>query len=170
MDLGNEQDARLIRDWYLLMQDHRRSSERPPVGFEAVGDGAYRAAFAGPGNVVYKVQHNYENTGQSNAGEARAIRYYYLNLKLPKGIRLPRFKLYTLDGKPVMAMERFSRTLSSYSSYNLEGAHYWRLRESVCSALNKSWDFHGANLAVDEATRQLVPIDLGGWGDEGGYE
>jgi hypothetical protein len=159
--IGNADEALFIRDWYIGQGPQRRyESNDTPEGWERLGSGCYRAAFLSPSGVVYKVQHSYEYSGQSNAGEAETLRRYWLT-RMPKGCRLPRWSLYELDGKEVMAMERFARLLSSFSSFSAEGEEYWKRLTALTDVIDDQWDFHGANLGVDEEAGLLVPIDLG---------
>lgn len=162
--LGNEEDARFIRDWYLNAVNEKgdRWNLTPPEGWARLGGGCYRAAFLHEeSGVVYKVQHSYGyGYGQSNASEAETLRRYMFR-KLPQGCRFPRYSFYELDGKGVMAMERFSKLLRDYSRY-AEGSHYWDRLRKLQGALYDVYDLHSANLAIDEENQLLVPIDLGG--------
>lgn len=163
MTFGNETDARFIRDWYVLMAEHRREyQEQPPSGWSKLGSGCYRAAFLNTmSGLVYKVEHRYGNGyGQSNQGEAETFRRFMLR-KLPKGCRLPRWAHYELDGRGVMVMEHFEKLLHDYSMYSEEGAPYWNAQNKFSSSFPDLWDLHGSNIAVDEETRTIVPIDLG---------
>jgi hypothetical protein len=158
--IGNADEALFIRDWYIgLGAERRYDSHDTPEGWERLGNGAYRAAFLSPSGVAYKVQHSYKYSSQSNAGEAKTLRRYWLT-RMPKGCRLPRWSLYELDGKEVMAMERFTKLLNHFSHYG-EGSEYWDRVSDLNDVINDQWDFHGANLAVDEEAKLLVPIDLG---------
>lgn len=166
--IGNAQEAEFIRDWYVKDQEKPREerSEGAPEGWERLGSGCYRVAFLGPSGAVYKVQQRYpkhlnDYYGQSNAGEAATLRRLMFR-KLPRGCRFPRYQLFELDGRTVIAMEKFDKLLKDYSSYSDEGRLYYDLQRHLVSALSELWDFHGGNLAVDEANKQLVPIDLGG--------
>lgn len=158
--IGNEAEAKFIRDWYASKGQWSQRDDTPPVGWERLGSGCYRAAFLSPTGVVYKVQHNYDHSSQSNAGEAETLRRYWLT-RMPKGCRLPRWSLYELDGKEVMAMERFTKLLNEFSLFSAEGSKYWSLRSALENVISDQWDFHGGNLAVDEEAELLVPIDLG---------
>lgn len=158
--IGNADEALFIRDWYIGLGPERRyESFDTPEGWERLGSGAYRAAFLSPSEVVYKVQHSYKYSSQSNAGEAETLRRYWLT-RMPKGCRLPRWSLYELDGKEVMAMERFAKLLTSFPRCG-KGSEYWSLVSVLEDVIRDQWDFHGANLAVDEEAKLLVPIDLG---------
>lgn len=167
--LGNEADARFIRDWH-FSPDAKRDAwgdliQQAPDGWRRLGEGCYRVAYLSPDGVVYKVQHYYAEPGQyqsqSNKGEAEALRKYWLK-KMPKGCRLPRWGFFELDGRGVIAMERFNKTLSHYSQYNDPGSRYWILVEHLQGVLCDVYDLHGGNMAVDEENQKLVPIDLGG--------
>jgi hypothetical protein len=88
------------------------------------------------------------------------LRLHWLT-RMPKGCRLPRYRLIELgDGKNVMAMERFNRTLAEIDRYSVQGILYWSLRDELQNAL-RLWDLHRHNLAIDEENNLLVPIDLG---------
>lgn len=157
--IGNADEALFIRDWYLSQSPQRRYEDGAPEGWKKLGRGCYRAAFLSPSGAVYKVQHSYEYSSQSNAGEAETLRRYWLT-RMPKGCRLPRWSLYELDGKEVMAMERFTKLLNDFPSCG-EGSEYWGLLTDLNDVINDQWDFHGANLGVDVEAGLLVPIDLG---------
>lgn len=166
--LGNAGEARFIRDWYIHNLSDKNGDRwtydgpHAPEGWEKLGSGCSRAAFLSPSGVVYKVQHNYDGyIGQSNSGEASTLRRYFLK-KMPRGCRLPRYTYYDLDGRSVMAMERFSKLLSNYSRYGGDGERYWNALSRLQDAMLDLYDLHGANLAVDEENKLLVPIDLGG--------
>ena len=159
--LGNEKDATFIRDWYLLMAEHYRSQENPPCGFKRLGFGCYRVAYLHEAtNVVYKIEHRYDDCGQTNLAEYRKLRSYMLR-KMPKDIRFPQYHLWKLDGRTVAAMEYFPKLLWSFSRYGGEGEKYWTASGRLGDALPDLWDTHGANIAVDEENGQIVPIDLG---------
>lgn len=162
--IGNESDAQFIRDYVLDRSERDIYGEafNAPEGWVRLGSGCYRSAWLHKeSNVVYKVQHRYTNDyGQSNAGEARNLKRYYLT-KLPKGCRLPRFRHFELDGRSVMAMERFDKLLKYVSYYDDPKGYHARLAH-LQEALRDLWDLHGANLAIDEENELLVPIDLGG--------
>lgn len=158
--IGNAVDAQVIADWYREVNPDghyfRLSWEEDlPEGWKYLGDGCYRAAFLSPEGVVYKVEH-YEGSGQSNAGEAKRLERLHKKCKMPQGTRLPRYTYYANSN--VIAMERFTRLLKDYGRYE-QGSPWERLPlvERAC----KVGDMHGANLAVDQETDELVPIDLG---------
>lgn len=165
--LGNEEDARFIRDWHLEVADRDPwdpDYKAVPRGWSRIGSGCYRIAYLSPDGVVYKVQGYYalpgQYEGQSNKEEAENLRRFWLK-KMPEGCRLPRFRFFELDGKGVIAMERFQKTLSQFSDYgDPQGTEYWALRGRLQRALGLT-DMHGGNLAVDEENKLLVPIDLG---------
>lgn len=165
--LGNEEDARFIRDWHFggRRDDWGNPVGELPEGWGRLGSGSYRIAYLSPDGVVYKVQQRYalpgEYEGQSNKSEAENLRRFWL-IKMPPGCRLPRFQFFELDGKGVMAMERLGRTLSQYSQWDEKGSNYWALRNKLYRTLTGVCDLHGGNLAVDEERDLLVPIDLGG--------
>lgn len=152
--LGNETDARFIRDWYL----HKGCYLDAPKGWTRLGSGCYRTAFLSPDGVVYKVQQNYAYSYQTNKGEVEVIRRYWLR-KLPRGCRFPRYQFFELDGKGVTAMERLPKLLKDFSRY--EENSPWTLLDRLQEALVDVYDLHGANIGVDEVG-MLVPIDMGG--------
>lgn len=159
--LGNETSAEFIRDWYALMHKHHRWEERAPEGWVRLGDGCYRAAYLHVDeNVVYKVEHKYGRGGQTNEGEFKQLCDIKFT-KLPKGIHLPRYHLHKLDGRTVAAMEYVPKLLSSFSTYRGAGVSYWILRAALCETLPQLSDMHGDNIAVDEDTQEIIPIDLG---------
>lgn len=162
MAFGNERNARFIRDWYVLMAEHCRTGEKPPQEWRRLGSGCYRAAFLHePSGVVYKVEHRYgSGYTQSNKGEAESFRRFLLT-KLPHGCRLPRWEFYELDGRGVMVMEKFDKLLHEFGKYTANGSKYWDAQSRFSSAFPDLWDLHGRNIAVDEETGQIVPIDLG---------
>jgi len=155
--LGNETDARFIRDWYIEGRGYGA-----PEGWRLIGSGCYRNAYLHvESGVVYKVDQSYGYGGQGNNTEARALRNYFYNKKMPAGCRLPRFRFLELDGKGVIAMEKFDKLLKDFSIYG-NGAEYYDRRDALQRALRDTYDLHAANLAVDEVNQLLVPIDLGG--------
>lgn len=166
--LGNEENARFIRDWYQEARGGERLPwrrwEDEPEGWTYLNHGVSRAAYLGPDGVVYKVQHYYggdENyyLGQSNSGEADTLRKHFLT-KLPRGCRLPRFTYYELDGRGVMVMEYFKKLLNQVPHSSPERS----VLESPLRALRavlRLEDLYGVNLAVDTERELLVPIDLG---------
>jgi hypothetical protein len=163
--LGNEENARFIRDWYLDVMreyysgdnDRRREA---PEGWRRLGAGCYRQVYLHvETSVVYKVEHNYRDGWQSNKGEAQNIRKLMFT-RLPKGCRLPRYQLFRLDGKAVIAMEYFEKLLREFSMYGDSGRDYWTAKTEMLNAVNLS-DMHASNVAVDEINKQIVPIDLG---------
>lgn len=162
--IGNESDAQFIRDYVLEGGERDIYGEvtSAPKGWVRLGSGCYRSAWLHEeSNVVYKVEHWYsDGYGQSNAGEAKNLRRYYLT-KLPEGCRLPRFGYFELDGRGVVAMERFDKLLKYVSYYDDPHGYYTRLTH-LQEALRDLWDLHGANLAIDEVNKLLVPIDLAG--------
>lgn len=165
--LGNKYDAEFIRDWFLLMWKHGQDETCAPNGFRYLGSGAYRSAYLHElTNVVYKVERNYGNSyDQSNKEEYLNLRSMMLR-KLPKEIRFPEYYLWELDGKTVAAMEYLPNLLDQYGQWN-DGRRYWDAKRELCRAFPDLWDAHGANIAVDEATQQIVPIDLGGYYRDG---
>lgn len=167
--LGNEADARFIRDWHFDTGSQKDAwgdrTQREPEGWKRLGAGCYRVAYLSPDGVVYKVQQHYAKPGQwqsqSNKGEAETLRRYWLT-KMPKGCRLPRWGFFELDGRGVVAMELLGRTLSQVSQYSPEGSRYWGALGRLQDVMRDVYDLHGGNLAVDEENQKLVPIDLGG--------
>lgn len=165
--LGNEADARFIRDWYARELDKPTDNQYgdAPKGWTWLGAGCYRAVFLSPDGVAYKVQQRYAEPGgwesQSNKTEAANLRRYWLT-RMPRGCRLPRWGYFELDGRGVIAMERFDKTLNRYSQYSDEGSKYWGALGRISDLMCDLYDFHGGNLAVDEENQLLVPIDLGG--------
>lgn len=164
--LGNEADARFIRDWYVEERGKREWDQRDaPKGWTRLGAGCYRTVFLSPDGVVYKVQQRYakpdQYEGQCNKSEAANLRRYWLT-KMPEGCRLPRWGFFELDGRGVVVMERFEKTLSRYSQYTPDGSRYWGAFGRLQRTLQDVYDLHGGNLAVDEESQLLVPIDLGG--------
>lgn len=160
--IGNEVDAEFIRDYVTdVSGDYYRDGTKPPKGWKRLGSGCYRSAWLHEASgVVYKVQHGYLNSWQSNEGEAGTLRRYFLK-KMPKGCRLPRWQYFALDGRGVIAMERFTKLLRQVSRYQDPRGYHDRLR-ALRGVLNDVSDFHGGNLAIDEENDLLVPIDLGG--------
>jgi hypothetical protein len=63
-------------------------------------------------------------------------------------------------------MEYLPRLLSSYSSVG-DGSGYWNARSGLCQIFPDLWDAHGGNIAVDQESGQIVPIDLGGYYRDG---
>lgn len=159
--LGNESSAEFIRDWSVLMSKHYREQEQTPDGWVRLGSGCYRVAYLNAlEGIVYKVERRYGSAyNQTNEGEFQQLRSMRLTT-LPKGIRLPRYHLYSLDGRAVAAMEYLPKLLASFSRYG-EGQTYWNLRGKLCETFPDLWDMHGDNIAVDENTKEIVPIDLG---------
>ena len=161
--IGNEQEALFIRDWYadrMVEDPYGYTAEDGPDGWRYLGRGAYRAAFLGPSGAVYKVQHTYTYSYQSNEGEVRNLRNHMLT-KLPKTCRLPRYTLYGLGGKAVTAMEHLPALLRDVGM----DSPYFHLKSEVrglVNALTNVFDLHHSNIAVDTVNHQLVPIDLGG--------
>lgn len=155
--IGNETDARFIRDWV------RGGKHYHPEGWQRLGTGCYRAAWLHVASgVVYKVQHEATYSYQTNHAEARNIARYRFK-KMPKGCRLPRYQFFALDNQEdgVMAMERFSKLLREVSYYQDPNGYYDRHKE-LQGVLRDVYDLHGGNLAIDEENELLVPIDLGG--------
>lgn len=158
--LGNEQSAEFIRDWSVLMSKHCREREQTPDGWVRLGSGCYRVAYLNAiEGIVYKVEHRYGSGGQTNEGEFQNLCRMMLT-RLPQGIRFPRYHLYSLDGRTVAAMEYLPKLLKSFSHYG-EGQTYWSLQHKLCDTFPHLWDMHGGNIAVDERTSEIVPIDLG---------
>ncbi|HEY6021295.1 MAG TPA: hypothetical protein VIY48_15740 [Candidatus Paceibacterota bacterium] len=54
------------------------------------------------------------------------------------------------------------KTLSQVSRDSPEGSRYWTALNRLQNVMCDMYDFHGGNLAVDEESQKLVPIDLGG--------
>ena len=162
--LGDKADAEFIRNWHLLMRKRYPSIESAPDGFKYLGEGCYRTAYLDEGtNVVYKVENRYgDDYGQSNREEYLNLRSMMLR-KLPTNIRFPEYHLWELDGRTVAAMEYLPRLLDSFPQYGEEGQSYWGARRELCRTFPALWDSHGANIAVDENTKQIVPIDVGGY-------
>lgn len=167
--IGSEGYALYIRDWYAERYElyckgdipYGHLNETVPAGWQRLGAGCSRTAFLSPDGVVYKVQQGYgHGWGQSNEQEWRNYNRFRLSHRLPQGARFPRWSFYRLDGRGVIASERFIRLLNDFSQYSDEGSTLWSLRGKVADQLNL-WDMHGANLGVDEETMELVPIDLG---------
>lgn len=160
MKIGHEHDARFIRDWSILMAENCRYGETPPSGWTRLGAGAYRSVFLNEATqTAYKVEHQYNGVGQSNASEARNLRKLYLR-KMPGGCRLPRWSLYELDGRTVMAMEKFNKLIRDFNQYDQEGATYHASYYRLKRAMHEFWDLHQQNVAVDD-NGLVVPIDLG---------
>lgn len=164
--LGNEADARFIRDWYVEEREKREWDQRDaPKGWTRLGAGCYRTVFLSPDGVVYKVQQHYAKPGgyegQSNKTEVANLRKYWLK-KMPEGCRLPRWGFFELDGRGVVAMELLGKTLSQVSQYSDEGSRYWTALGRLQGVMRDMYDLHGGNLAVDEENQKLVPIDMGG--------
>lgn len=159
--LGNETDAAFIRDWFVAeVQKSFSEQATEPEGWKRLGAGVSRVAFLSPEGVVYKVQRYYgEQWGQSNEREDQNIKEHRLR-KLPEGCRLPRWHFYRLDGRGVMAMEAFAKLLNDVEEYTEERMRMdiivFRLQKAL-----RSFDLHSHNVAVEEDTGILVPIDLG---------
>lgn len=159
--LGNESSAEFIRDWSVLTSGHSGQREAAPDGWVRLGGGCYRVAYLNAlEGIVYKVERRYGTGGQTNEGEFQQLRSMRLT-RLPRGIRFPRYHLYSLDGRTVAAMEYLPKLLNDFNRYNGEGVTYWNLRSKLCDTFPDLWDMHGANIAVDENTKEIVPIDLG---------
>lgn len=163
--IGNAEDARFIRDWSL-----RRYKDDPygydsapsaPEGWKRLGKGCYRIAYLSPDGVVYKVEHDYGGAGwpQSNRGEDKNLRRYRFT-KMPEGCRLPRWQYFELDGKGVMAMEKFDTLLWQFGRYEEGNGKYYVALRRLSLLMIDIGDFHAANLAVDP-NGLLVPIDMG---------
>lgn len=169
--IGNAREAEFIRDWYMEYQAKSWAEQGligdAPEGWEWLGQGCYRTAFLAPSGVVYKVQGHYPkrgtyHCGQTNAAEAASFRKFMFR-KLPRGCRFPRFQLFELDGRTVIAMEKFDKLLKDFNSWdNGEGSKYWKLHQEVQEVLHEVYDAHGGNFAIDVENGQLVPIDVGG--------
>jgi hypothetical protein len=159
--LGNEHDAKFIRDWHFAEIREWQSAETPP-GFLLIGSGCARVAYLHKKtNVVYKVEKRY-NSGrlQSNEAEYNYLRSQILR-KAPKGIRFPRYSLHRLDGRCVSALEYLPLLLRDFDVNTEEGSRYWDLRYRLVDFLPDLFDLHGQNIAVDADSGQIVPIDLG---------
>ena len=163
--IGNEADARFIRDWYreTTGSSYGDAPRNVPEGWEYVSSGCYRSVYLHVASgAVYKIERDPGYGGQSNDDEANNLRKYRFR-KMPKGCRFPRWALYDLGGGDnVMAMEYFTHLLNRYSRYNENGSRHWENLRKIQNVLRDLWDLHGANLAVDQTTEELVPIDLGG--------
>lgn len=160
--LGSEENAEFIRDWFVLMHKHDRDTYNPPKGFKRLGSGAYRVAYLSEvENVVYKVEWRYSQSyGQSNEEEYLNLRSMMLR-KLPDTVRFPKYHLWELDGRTVAAVEYLPNLLDTYGRER--GAKYWDAKRDLCRTFPDLWDSHGANIAVDEKAGKIVPIDLGGY-------
>lgn len=161
--LGSEENAEFIRDWFVLMRKHGRDTCTPPEGFKRLGSGAYRVAYLSePENVVYKVEWCYGRSfDQSNQEEYLNLRSMMLR-KLPDTVRFPKYHLWELDGRTVAAVEYLPNLLDQYGRWN-GGQKYWGAKRDLCRTFPDLWDSHGANIAVDEEAGKIVPIDLGGY-------
>lgn len=161
--LGNETDARFIRDWVLEQEGYgpRDWTSEAPEGWTRLGWGAYRVAMLSPEGVVYKVEHRYGQFGQTNSHEAYMLGRYGTQ-QLPEGCRLPRWNFFPLDGKGVIVMEKFDKLLKDFSMYSLAGRKYWNNHRDLVDAMYETYDLHGSNIGVDEQAKLIVPIDLGG--------
>lgn len=166
--LGSEENAEFIRDWFVLMDKHGRSTYTPPSGFRRLGSGAYRVAYLSEvENVVYKVEWRYGRSDeQSNQEEYLNLRSMMLR-KLPDTVRFPKYHLWELDGRTVAAVEYLPNLLDTYGGER--GAKYWAAKRDLCRTFPDLWDSHGANIAVDEEAGKIVPIDLGGYHRDGRY-
>lgn len=166
--IGHEYEAGFIRDWLRLTSKYSRHEDAAPGGFKRLGSGCYRVAFLSEeSKVVYKVQHSADERYQSNRGEYLNLRSMMLR-KLPKEIRFPRYYLWELEGRgdEVAAMEYLPKLLDSFGNFG-GGGKYWAARNGLCRIFPDLWDSHGANIAVDEESGQIVPIDLGGYYRDG---
>jgi hypothetical protein len=162
--VGRKEEAEFIRDWFRVMDKHGRATYQAPDGFKRLGNGAYRVAYlAKDSNVVYKVQWRATEQYQSNRSEYLNLRSMML-CKLPEEIRFPKYHLWELDtpGDEVAAMEYLPKLLQNFSTFG-EGSRLWAARNTLCRVFPALWDSHGGNIAVDEKTGQIVPIDLGGY-------
>jgi hypothetical protein len=157
--IGNETDAKFIRDWFVANGEGDPDYSEAPEGWKRLGRGVSRIAFLSPEGVAYKVDR-YPDDGysQTNEREAANLRKFYLR-KMPKGCRLPRFSYYPLDRNGVMAMEAFTTLLRD--RYKQGDDRDLRLTATRLGKALNSWDMHDQNIAVEEGTDTLVPIDLG---------
>lgn len=162
--IGNAEDARFIRDWSLQRYKDDPYDYIPgpsaPEGWKRLGKGCFRIAYLSPDGVVYKVERHYgDGWSQSNRGEDKNLRRYRFT-KMPEGCRLPRWQYFELDGKGVMAMERFDKLLRQFSRYEGGNGKYYAALSRLSRLMIDIGDFHDANLAVDP-NGLLVPIDMG---------
>ena len=167
--LGTEENAEFIRDWFILMNKYDRDTHYAPEGFRRLGNGAYRVAYLNEvENVVYKIEWNYGRSyDQSNKEEYLNLRSMML-CKLPETVRFPKYHLWELDGRTVAAMEYLPNLLDQYGGWN-GGQKWWDAKRELCRTFPDLWDSHGANIAVDEESGKIVPIDLGGYNRNGRY-
>jgi len=164
--IGNEVDARFIRDWYRETTQNASwaTPNKVPEGWKYLSSGCYRSVYLHvESGVVYKIERDRNYTGgQTNEGEYNNLRLYRFK-RMPKGCRFPRWAFYAFEDQDnVMAMEYFTHLLKEYSRYDEKGSRHWENLRKIRNVLQGIWDLHGANLAVDQTTEELVPIDLGG--------
>lgn len=160
--LGNEQDARLIRDFVLADKKRARGRMGCPDGWQFLGSGSFRSVWLSPEGVCYKVEHEYYPYSSDNAAEYRNWRNWTRNCMLPEGTRIPELTYYELDGKPVIAMERVNgETFFNAKSFipEEEIARFRDLMYELEEELGSS-DIHDENVMVDYSTMELVIVDL----------
>lgn len=168
--IGNAEEARFIFNWFFDDREKLRDEswdfdfQVAPEGWVYLGEGAYRIAYLAPSGVVYKVEQ-YLGGLQSNFGEYLTWKRLYFKCKMPKHSRLPKLAYYPIEVPEVgvIAIERFHRCLNtlSWNERQLEETSY-DLVQSQIQAVTGVGDLYGSNIFVDEATKQLVPTDLGG--------
>lgn len=161
-NIGNFHDAQAILCWVRESPagdwgiPPRVLDKDAPNGWEYVGRGSYRSVWRSPEGVAYKVAHRNsrwnqcleEITNLKAAWEYGAI----------KGVRLPRFNSFEIDGELVVALELIEgERLCDYEGYDYE--------ELMClmGDIEDEYglgDMHDQNCIVD-TDGLLVPIDFG---------
>jgi len=167
VEIGNEADARLIRDWvrawygeekYPRTTQHMRSD--PPEGWTYLGEGSFRSVWLSPDGVAYKVQHRPDSV-QSNEGEYQALERAR-DREAPVGSRLPACSFYPLgfSGNGVLAMERIvGKTVYALYSWD-QPKEITDLMWQIECAYNLC-DMHSENVMIEESTKVLIPVDFG---------
>lgn len=160
--LGNEQDARLIRDFVLTDQQRAHGRMGCPDGWQFLGHGSYRSVWLSPEGVCYKVEHEYHPYSSDNAKEYRNWRDWTRNCILPEGTRIPNLTYYELSGRPVIAMERVNGETLFDAKYFIPEEEIARFRDLMYELEEElgSLDIHDENVMVDYGTMELVIVDL----------
>lgn len=173
MEIGNETDARLIRDFVRANMDFdgwfdrpsASAKKNPPEGWSYLGGGSYRSTWRSPDGVAYKVQHR-PRSYQTNEEEYRNSLEAEERLECEpiEGIRVPRCSFYPLDDRidGIIAMECVNGVTVNdkwaYSGVPLSVRGRIQDAESVLGL----WDLHYDNVMVAGSEDDLVIVDLGG--------
>ena len=160
--IGNRGYATFIRDWVRQQQNLFGKFGTPriaPEGWTRLGEGCYRIAYLSPDGVVYKVQLSGGYSYQTNEGEYRKYNNLRIAYRMPKGARFPLMCNFRIEGEDtVNAMDMVGPTLNKYEG---EDRHKLIATWSSLAWTMQLGDAHHANVAVDEARKLVVPIDLG---------